>query len=56
MENYTTSEMIVAHLELARELAEAEFKSKAEFTYKLKHPNWKDKRFRKELDQILNSK
>ncbi len=53
MKEPTRSEMIIAHLELARELAEEEFKSKAEFTYKLKHPNHKDKLFRKEINQLL---
>ena len=50
----TNSDKIIELLEMARELAEAEFKSQVEFTYKLKHPNHKDRQFKEDLNQILD--
>lgn len=50
----TNSEKIIELLEMAKRLAEAEFKSQVEFTYKLKHPNHKDQQFKEDLNQILD--
>ena len=53
----TNKDKLIALLEEARELAKTEFESRAEFTYKLKHPKPTedpDQKWRRELDQLLD--